>query len=80
MPPIAELPPMNGKSFSLTCVSLTFPALHEVFHEISQKISLKVVRTQPISFWKSLSVRAGSDKERLWILNEKSFLYRLKID
>ena len=45
---------------------------------------LRVVQTQAILFLKSMSGRVGSesssDKERLWILNDKLYLYRLKVD
>ena len=41
---------------------------------------LRVVQTQTISFLKSLSKRFGSDIERHRILNDFSYLYRLKID
>ena len=41
---------------------------------------LRVVRTQAISFLKLFSVRVGLDTKRLWILNENSYLYGIKID
>ena len=41
---------------------------------------LRAVQTQLISLFKSLSERVGSDIERLWIWNDNSGLYRLKID
>ena len=41
---------------------------------------LRAVHTQFISFFKSLSERVGSDIEQLWILNDNSDIYRLKID
>ena len=41
---------------------------------------LRVVQTQAILLLKSMSERVGSDMKRLWILNNNSYLYRLKID
>ena len=41
---------------------------------------LRAVHTQFISFFKSLSATVGSDIEQLWILNDNSDIYRLKID
>ena len=58
-----------------------------VFYKHSKSIStffqikvLRVIKTQSISFLKSLSEGVGSDLERLLILNDISYRCRLKID
>ena len=46
---------------------------------VTKVIRLRIVLTQVILFLKSMSERVGSDMKRLWILNNNSDLYRLKI-
>ena len=44
----------------------------------AERITLRVVPTQTILFLQSMLERVGSDIERLWTLNDNSYLNRLK--